>query len=89
MPCSALLQEGNEAADAFKRAAESYKLVGSTSAAALALKDAGKHMLKSGRCEADDIITVLTDSLEMSTSITDQETLGMCSLLSLLQMMKT
>ncbi|XP_056619279.1 tetratricopeptide repeat protein 24 [Triplophysa dalaica] len=75
--CHLKRQEGNEAADAFKRAAESYKLVGSTSAAALALKDAGKHMLKSGRCEPDDIITVLTDSLEMSTSITDQETLGM------------
>lgn len=74
--CSALLQEWNEASDGFKRAAESYKLAGNTCAAALALKDAGKHMLQSGRCAADDIISVLTDSLEMSTSITDQETLG-------------
>ncbi|KAI7806109.1 putative tetratricopeptide repeat protein 24 [Triplophysa rosa] len=74
--CHLKRQEWNEAADAFKRAAESYKLVGSTSAAALALKDAGKHMLQSGRCAADDIVAVLTDSLEMSTNITDQETLG-------------
>lgn len=74
--CHLKRKEWNEAVDAFRRAAESYKLAGNTSAAALTLKDAGKHMLESGSCTADDIITVLTDSLEMSSDITDQETLG-------------
>ncbi|KAI2654832.1 Tetratricopeptide repeat protein 24 [Labeo rohita] len=68
--------EWDEAAVSFQRAAESYKLAGNTSAAALALKDAGKHMLQSGRSSSEDIISVLTDSLEMSSSIGDQQTLG-------------
>lgn len=71
-----VLQEWDEAAASFRRAAESYKTAGNTPAAALALKDAGKHMLQSGRNATDDIISVLTDSLEMSANISDQETLG-------------
>ncbi len=70
------MQEWDEAAASFQRAAESYKLAGNASAAALALKDAGKHMLQSGRSSSDDIISVLTDSLEMSANISDQQTLG-------------
>ncbi|XP_058601955.1 tetratricopeptide repeat protein 24 isoform X3 [Onychostoma macrolepis] len=74
--CHLLGKEWDEAAASFQRAAESYKLAGNASAAALALKDAGKHMLQSGRSSSDDIISVLTDSLEMSSGISDQQTLG-------------
>ncbi|XP_052434218.1 tetratricopeptide repeat protein 24 [Carassius gibelio] len=74
--CHLLREEWDEAVASFQRAAESYKLAGNTSAAALALKDAGKHMLQSGRGSSDDIISVLTDSLEMSVNISDQQTLG-------------
>ncbi len=70
------MQEWDEAAESFQRAAESYKLAGDASAAALALKDAGKHMLQSGRGSGEDIISVLTDSLEMSVNISHQQTLG-------------
>ncbi|XP_052475265.1 tetratricopeptide repeat protein 24-like isoform X1 [Carassius gibelio] len=74
--CHLLREEWDEAVASFQRAAESYKLAGNTSAAALALKDAGKHMLQSGRSSGDDIISVLTDSLEMSSGMSDPETLG-------------
>ncbi|XP_067303832.1 tetratricopeptide repeat protein 24 [Pseudorasbora parva] len=74
--CQLHTEEWDEAVASFRRAAESYRAVGNTPAAALALKDAGKHMLQSGRNASDDIISVLTDSLEMSIDITDQETLG-------------
>ncbi|XP_042597767.1 tetratricopeptide repeat protein 24 [Cyprinus carpio] len=74
--CHLLRKEWDEAAASFQRAAESYKLAGNASAAALALKDAGKHMLQSGRSSSDDIISVLTDSLEMSVNMSDQQTLG-------------
>ncbi|KAL1258528.1 hypothetical protein QQF64_009105 [Cirrhinus molitorella] len=74
--CHLLRKEWDEAAASFQRAAESYKVVGNASAAALALKDAGKHMLQSGRSSSDDIISVLTDSLEMSSGISDQQMLG-------------
>ncbi|KTF77063.1 hypothetical protein cypCar_00037455 [Cyprinus carpio] len=74
--CHLLRKEWDEAAASFQRAAESYKLAGNASAAALALKDAGKHMLQSGRSSSDEIISVLTDSLEMSVNMSDQQTLG-------------
>ncbi|KAK2903700.1 hypothetical protein Q8A67_008413 [Cirrhinus molitorella] len=74
--CHLLRKEWDEAAASFQRAAESYKVVGNASAAALALKDAGKHMLQSGRSSSEDIISVLTDSLEMSSGISDQQMLG-------------
>ncbi|XDV39518.1 hypothetical protein PO909_008751 [Leuciscus waleckii] len=74
--CHMKRKEWDEAAASFRRAAESYRTAGNTSASALALKDAGKLMLKSGHNATDDIISVLTDSLEMSADITDQETLG-------------
>ncbi|XP_073702999.1 uncharacterized protein [Garra rufa] len=74
--CHLLRKEWDEAAASFQRAAESYKLAGNASAAALALKDAGKHMLQSGRSSSEDIISILTDSLEMSNGISDQQTLG-------------
>uniref|UniRef100_A0A8C1U2M7 Tetratricopeptide repeat protein 24 n=1 Tax=Cyprinus carpio TaxID=7962 RepID=A0A8C1U2M7_CYPCA len=74
--CHLMRKEWDEAAASFQRAAESYKLAGNASAAALALKDAGKHMLQSGRSSSDDIISVLTDSLEMSVNMSDQQTLG-------------
>ncbi|XP_059423141.1 tetratricopeptide repeat protein 24 isoform X3 [Carassius carassius] len=74
--CHLLREQWDEAVASFQRAAESYKLAGNTSAAALALRDAGKHMMQSGRSSSDDIISVLTDSLEMSVNISDQQTLG-------------
>ncbi|XP_043112877.1 tetratricopeptide repeat protein 24 [Puntigrus tetrazona] len=74
--CHLLGKEWDEAAAGFQRAAESYKVAGNASAAALALKDAGKHMLQSGRSSGDHIISVLTDSLEMSSGMSDQHALG-------------
>ncbi|XP_073781711.1 tetratricopeptide repeat protein 24 isoform X3 [Danio rerio] len=74
--CQQLTQEWTEAAESLQRAAESYRTAGNASAAALVLKDAGKHMLQSGCCARDDIISVLTDSLELSAHIQDQDTRG-------------
>ncbi|XP_056331020.1 tetratricopeptide repeat protein 24 [Danio aesculapii] len=74
--CQQLTQEWTEAAESLQRAADSYKTAGNVSAAALVLKDAGKHMLQSGCCARDDIISVLTDSLELSAHIQDQDTRG-------------
>ncbi|XP_051576180.1 tetratricopeptide repeat protein 24 [Myxocyprinus asiaticus] len=74
--CHLQRKEWAAAAESLQHAAGSYKVVGNTTAAAQALKDAGKHMLQSGNCAIDDIISVLTDSLEMSANITDHETLG-------------
>lgn len=44
--------------------------------AAVALKDAGNHMLKCDCFSADDAISVLTECLELSAKITEPETLG-------------
>lgn len=71
-----MFQEWPEAAESYLRAAESYKVAGKIGSAAFALKDAGNHMLQTDCFTSDDIIGVLTECLELSAKITEQETLG-------------
>lgn len=65
-----------EAAENYLRAAESYKVAGKQASAAVALKDAGNHMLKCDCFSPDDVISVLTECLELSAKITEPDTLG-------------
>ena len=71
-----MFQEWAEAAESYLRAAESYKVGGKPASAAVALKDAGNNMLQCDCFTSDDVIGVLTECLELSANITEQETLG-------------
>ncbi|KAL7874195.1 hypothetical protein SRHO_G00051650 [Serrasalmus rhombeus] len=74
--CHLRRKEWAEAAESYLRAAESYKVAGKSASAAIALKDAGNHMLQCDHFTSDDVIAVLTECLELSANITEQETLG-------------
>ncbi|KAI4892213.1 hypothetical protein NFI96_003994 [Prochilodus magdalenae] len=74
--CHLHQKEWAEAAESYLRAAESYKVGGKPASAAVALKDAGNHMLQCDCFTSDDVIGVLTECLELSANITEQETLG-------------
>ncbi|KAB5586929.1 hypothetical protein PHYPO_G00007170 [Pangasianodon hypophthalmus] len=74
--CHLRRKEWTDAAENYLRAAESYKVAGKLASAAVALKDAGNHMLKCDCFSADDVISVLTECLELSAKITEPETLG-------------
>ncbi|XP_060726317.1 tetratricopeptide repeat protein 24 [Tachysurus vachellii] len=74
--CHLRRKEWTDVAENYLRAAESYKVAGKMASAAVALKDAGNHMLKCDCFSADDVISVLTDCLELSAKITEPETLG-------------
>ncbi|XP_060777823.1 tetratricopeptide repeat protein 24 [Neoarius graeffei] len=74
--CHLRRKEWADAAENYLRAAESYKVAGMLASAAVALKDAGNHMLKCDCFSADDVISVLTDCLELSAKITEPATLG-------------
>ncbi|KAG7335957.1 hypothetical protein KOW79_000650 [Hemibagrus wyckioides] len=74
--CHLRRKEWNDATENYLRAAESYKVAGKMDSAAVALKDAGNHMLKCDCFSADDVISVLTECLELSAKITEPETLG-------------
>ncbi|XP_026855862.2 tetratricopeptide repeat protein 24 [Electrophorus electricus] len=74
--CHLCRKELGEAVESYLRAAESYKVAGKTTSAAVALKDAGGCMLQCDSFTANDIISVLTECLELSGSIAEQETLG-------------
>ncbi|XP_030638985.1 tetratricopeptide repeat protein 24 [Chanos chanos] len=65
-----------QAVESFQRAGDSYRVAGRLDSAAVALKETGTNMLHCDRFSADDIITVFTDCLELSVSITDKEMLG-------------
>ncbi|KAL0984872.1 hypothetical protein UPYG_G00149780 [Umbra pygmaea] len=74
--CHLLLKDWTQAAQSLQRAGDSYRVAGKLDSAALALKAAGGHMLQSHDFTVDDIITVLTDCLELSNHIKDPESLG-------------
>eukprot|EP00063_Salmo_salar_P041701 XP_014016536.1 PREDICTED: tetratricopeptide repeat protein 24-like [Salmo salar] len=74
--CHLLLKDWTQAAQSFQRAGESYRMAGKLDSAATAYKEAGSHMLQSDDFTMDDIITVLTDCLELSDNIKDPELLG-------------
>ncbi|TRY58171.1 hypothetical protein DNTS_007131 [Danionella cerebrum] len=68
--------EFEEAVRSLLRAGESYSSSGNPTEAALALRDAGKVMLQCGRDSSEEILNVLTNSLELSMRITHSETRG-------------
>ncbi|CDQ67524.1 unnamed protein product [Oncorhynchus mykiss] len=74
--CHLLLKDWTQAAQSFQRAGESYRMAGKLDSATMAYKEAGSHMLQSDDFTTDDIITVLTDCLELSNNIKDPEFLG-------------
>ncbi|XP_066538525.1 tetratricopeptide repeat protein 24 isoform X2 [Hoplias malabaricus] len=74
--CHLHRKEWSEAAESYLRGAESYKVAGKPASAAVALKDAGNHMLQSDLFTVEDIISVLTECLELSANISEPETLG-------------
>ncbi|XP_036394578.1 tetratricopeptide repeat protein 24 [Megalops cyprinoides] len=74
--CHLLVQDWAQAAQNFQRAGESYRLAGKLDSAAMALKEAGNHMLQSDDFTEDDIITVLTECLELTVTVKDEEILG-------------
>ncbi|KAK3551155.1 hypothetical protein QTP70_013898 [Hemibagrus guttatus] len=74
--CHLRRKEWTDVTENYLRAAESYKVAGKLASAAVALKDAGNHMLKCDCFSADDVISVLTECLELSAKITEPETLG-------------
>ncbi|KAJ8354658.1 hypothetical protein SKAU_G00222250 [Synaphobranchus kaupii] len=74
--CHLLAQDWTQAAQSLQRAAESYRMAGKLESAAVALKEAGDHMLQSHDFTEEDIIAVLTECLELTVSVMDEETLG-------------
>ncbi|XP_072534836.1 uncharacterized protein [Salminus brasiliensis] len=74
--CHLRRKEWPEAVDSYLRAAESYKVAGKPASAAVALKDAGNHMLQCDCFSSDDVIGVLTECLELSANISEQESLA-------------
>lgn len=51
-------------------------MAGKLDSSVTAFKEAGSHMLQSDDFTVDDIITVLTDCLELSNNIKDPQLLG-------------
>ncbi|KAL2084581.1 hypothetical protein ACEWY4_020099 [Coilia grayii] len=74
--CHIRMKDWSQAAQVFQRAAETYRVAGLLDSAALALKEASTLMLESGSFSSEDVIAMLSQCLELSVSITDQETLG-------------
>ncbi|XP_027868882.1 tetratricopeptide repeat protein 24 isoform X10 [Xiphophorus couchianus] len=73
---SCLLQDWPQAVQSFLRAAESYKMASMLDSAAAALKEAGSHMVQLDLSNHDDISSVLTECLSLSSSIRDPSILG-------------
>ncbi|XP_048881190.1 tetratricopeptide repeat protein 24 [Brienomyrus brachyistius] len=74
--CYLLVQDWTQAAESYQRAGEGYRLAGRPDAAALALREAADSMLRCDTFTTDDITRVLTDSLELSAGVGEEETLG-------------
>ncbi|KAJ8005446.1 hypothetical protein DPEC_G00146730 [Dallia pectoralis] len=74
--CHLLLKDWTQAAESLQRAGECYRVAGKMDSAATAFKDAGSYMLQSNDFTMDDIITVLTDSLELCNQIKEPKSLG-------------
>ncbi|XP_013876631.1 tetratricopeptide repeat protein 24 [Austrofundulus limnaeus] len=64
------------AVQGFLRAAESYRVATVLDSAAIALKEAGDHMIQSDQLSQDDITDVLSKCLSLTDSITDPSILG-------------
>jgi len=74
--CSLVLQNWSLAVQGFLRAAESYRVSSMLDSAAIALKEAGSHMIQSDQFSQDDVSSVLDDCLSLTDSITDLRTQG-------------
>ncbi|XP_023187416.1 tetratricopeptide repeat protein 24 isoform X3 [Xiphophorus maculatus] len=74
--CCSRTQDWPQAVQSFLRAAESYKMASMLDSAAAALKEAGSHMVQSDLSNHDDISSVLTECLSLSSSIRDPSILG-------------
>ncbi|XP_034534753.1 tetratricopeptide repeat protein 24 isoform X2 [Notolabrus celidotus] len=74
--CYIRTQDWSLAVEGFLRAAESYRVAAMLDSAAAALKEAGSHMIQSDQFNQDDIISVLTECLSLTDSITDPRILG-------------
>ncbi|XP_035235207.1 tetratricopeptide repeat protein 24 [Anguilla anguilla] len=74
--CHLLAQDWTQAAQSLQRAGESYRVAGKLESAAVALKEAGDHMLQSDDFTEDDVIAVLTECLELTVSVKDEDTAG-------------
>ncbi|XP_071779838.2 tetratricopeptide repeat protein 24 [Centroberyx gerrardi] len=74
--CYVKLQDWTQAVQGFLRAGESYRVAAVLDSAAIALKEAGSHMVQSDQFSQDDITSVLTECLNLADSITDPRTLG-------------
>ncbi|XP_063054724.1 tetratricopeptide repeat protein 24 [Engraulis encrasicolus] len=74
--CHLHLKDWSQAAQVYQRAAESYRVAGRLDSAALALKEASTHMLESDSFTSDDVISMLSQCLELSVSIKQPDTLG-------------
>ncbi|XP_041650318.1 tetratricopeptide repeat protein 24 [Cheilinus undulatus] len=74
--CYSRMQDPVQAVQSFRRAAESYHVAAMLDFAAVALKEAGSHMVQSDQFSNDDIIGVLTECLSLTESISDLGILG-------------
>ncbi|XP_014879022.1 tetratricopeptide repeat protein 24 isoform X2 [Poecilia latipinna] len=74
--CCSRTQDWPQAVQSFLRAAESYKMASMLDSAAAALKEAGSHMVQSDLSNHDDISSVLTECLSLSSSVSDPSILG-------------
>ncbi|KAL4646731.1 tetratricopeptide repeat protein 24 isoform X1 [Arapaima gigas] len=74
--CYLGIQDWTQAAQSYQRAGESYRVAARLDTSALALKAAASNMLKSDHFTKEDIISTLSECLDLSTSIKNKETLG-------------
>ncbi|KAM7382786.1 hypothetical protein PAMP_002496 [Pampus punctatissimus] len=74
--CYSRDQDWSLAVQGFLRAAESYRVAAMLDSVATALKEAASHMIQSDQFKRDDIISVLTECLSLTDSVTDLRTLG-------------
>ncbi|XP_048116775.1 tetratricopeptide repeat protein 24 isoform X2 [Alosa alosa] len=73
--CHIRMKDWSQAAEVFRRAAESYRVAGRLDSAAVALKQTSTHMLQSESFSSEDVIGALSQCLELSVSLTDQHSL--------------
>ncbi|XP_047454731.1 tetratricopeptide repeat protein 24, partial [Mugil cephalus] len=74
--CYTRTQDRTLAVQGFLRAAESYSVAAMLDCAAMALKEAGSHMVQSDQFSHDDITSVLTECLSLTDSIDEPRILG-------------
>ncbi|XP_072249512.1 tetratricopeptide repeat protein 24 [Leuresthes tenuis] len=74
--CYSRTENRSLAVQGFLRAAESYRVSSMLDSAAIALKEAGSHMIQSDQFSQDDVSSVLDACLSLTDSITDLRTQG-------------